>query len=117
MGVRIKNLISKYQCSFREDHDTIDDFVRFETSIREALARKKQVLAVFFDLEKAYDTTWKYGILKDLYDLDSRGRLPLFINNFLSNRQFKVKDGSQYSDTFGQENGVPQGSILSPNSF
>ena len=112
-----KNLLSKYQCGFREDHSTIDHLVRFETFIREAFARKKQVLAVFFDLEKAYDTTWKYGILTDLYNLDFRGRLPQLIENFLSGRNFKVKDGSQYSDSFKQENGVPQGSILSPILF
>ena len=27
---------------------------------------------VLFGLEKAYDTTWKYGFLKDIYDMDLR---------------------------------------------
>ena len=112
-----KNLISKYQCGFRENHSTQDDLVRFETFVREAFARKKQVLAVFFDLEKAYDTTWKHGILSDLYNHEFRGKLPIFIQNFLSDRHFKVKSGSQYSDSYCQENGVPQGSILSPILF
>ena len=31
----------------------------------------------FFDLEKAYDTTRKHGIMRDLYNMDLRGRLPL----------------------------------------
>ena len=25
-------------------------------------------MRIGFDLEKAYDTTWKYGILRDLHD-------------------------------------------------
>ena len=112
-----KNLISKFQCGFRKDRSTIDHLVRFETFVREAFARKKQVLAVFFDLEKAYDTTWKHGILTDLYNLEFRGNLPIFIQNFLSDRQFKVKSGSQVSDAYPQETGVPQGSILSPVLF
>jgi len=41
-----------------------------------------------FDLEKAYDTTWKFGILKDLHDADLRGQLPLFIAGFLCDRKF-----------------------------
>ena len=86
-----KNLITKYQCGFRENHSTLDHLVRLETFIREAFARKKQVLAVFFDIEKAYDTTWKYGILKDLYDLDFRGNLPIFIQKFLSERFIRGK--------------------------
>ena len=39
--------------------------------------KKEHLTAVFFDLEKTYDTTWKYGIMRDL-----NGRLPHFIDNF-----------------------------------
>ena len=70
-------------------------------------------MSVFFDLEKAYDTTWKYGILKDLFDMGLKGRLPIFIENFLSDRNFKVKANSTMSDPFEQEMGAPQGRILS----
>ena len=41
-------------------------------------------MAVFFDLEKAYDTTWMYGIQRDLHDLGVRGRLATFIDSFLT---------------------------------
>ena len=53
----------------------------------------------------------------DLFDMEFRGRLPIFIEGFLANRLFKVKVGSTLSDTFDQEMGVPQGSILSPALF
>ena len=71
----------------------------------------------FFYLEKAYDTTWKYGIMKDLHDIGLRGRLPNFILNFLSIRSLNVRIGSTLSDTFEQEQGVPQWNILSPTLF
>ncbi|GFS12585.1 RNA-directed DNA polymerase from mobile element jockey [Elysia marginata] len=103
-----QNLISEYQCGFRKDHSTLDHLIRFESGIREAFARKKQVLAVFFDLEKAYDTTWKHGILMDLHDSNFRGRLPTFIQNFLSDRHFRVKSDAQLSDPYIQENGVKE---------
>ena len=112
-----KKLLSKFQCGFRKDHSTLDHLVRFEYFVRVAFARKKQVLAVFFVLEKAYDTTWKHGILTNLFDLEFRGRLPIFIQNFLSDRHFQVKSGSTFSNSYLQENGVPQGSILSPMLF
>ena len=44
----------------------------------------------FFDALKAYDTTWKYGIMKGLHDMDLTGRLPLLIQNFLCERKFRV---------------------------
>jgi len=70
-----------------------------------------------FTLEKAYDTTWKHGIMKDLSDAGIRGRLPMFIQGFLQNRQFQVRLGSHMSNVFKQEMGVPQGSILSVTLF
>ena len=42
-----------------------------------------------------------------------RGRLPIFIQNFLQNQKFKVRLGSTFSASFRQEQGYPQGSILS----
>ena len=55
--------------------------------------------------------------MKDLHDIGLKGRLPNFISNFLSDRSFNVRIGSTLSDTFEQEQGVPQGSILSPTLF
>ena len=55
--------------------------------------------------------------MKDLHDIGLRARLPNFILNFLSIRSFNVRIGSTLSDTFEQEQGVPQGSILSPTLF
>ena len=46
-----------------------------------------------------------------------RGNLPIFISKFLENRSFKVRLGSSLSDTYEQEVGVPQGSILSVSLF
>ena len=63
-------------------------------------------------MEKAYDTTWKYGIMKDLHDMDVRGRLPIFIQIILSERKFRVRGGTSLTDFYDQEMGVPQGSIL-----
>ena len=68
-------------------------------------------------MEKAYDTTWKHGILLDLYKTGLRGRLPMFICDFLSDRYFNVRVGNIYSDPYSQGAGVPQGNILSVTLF
>ena len=95
----------------------MDHLVRFESFVRNAFANGEHLVAIFFDLEKAFDTTWKYGIMKDLHSFGLRGNLPVFIENFLKNRSFQVKVGSTLSDPHYQEEGVPQGSILSPILF
>ena len=43
--------------------------------------------------------------------------MPTFISSFLSNRQFSVRIGGTLSDMYVQEEGVPQGSILSVTIF
>ena len=69
------NHISRFQSRFRSDRSTTDNLVRLETFIRDAFIKKEHVVAVFFDLEKAYDTNWRYGILKDIHKLGLRHSL------------------------------------------
>ena len=96
---------------------TLGHLVRFETFIREAFIKKEHAVSVFFDLESAHDTTWKYGIMNDLHDFGIRGRLAYFISIFLSKRQFRVRVGNTFSNPHKQEMGVSQGSILSVTLF
>ena len=111
------SLISNLQCRFRSKRCTTDHLIRLETVIREEFIRNEHLTAIFFDLEKAYDTAWKYGIMRGLCDLGLKGRLPHFICEFLSDRKFKVRIGSTLSDMKNQEQGVSQGSLLSVTLF
>ena len=79
-------LITGYLSGFRSQRSPMDHLIRLEAFIREASIKKKCLVAVFFDLEKAYDTTWKYGIVKDLKNLGLEGRMPICIQNFLHDR-------------------------------
>ena len=110
-------LLTALQSGFRKSRSTTDHLVRLETYIRQAFVKGEHCVGVFFDLEKAYDMTWKYGILKDLHDLGFRGNLPTFIDKFLNERAFHVRVGSTLSQDIFQEQGVPQGSILSVTLF
>jgi len=110
-------LISQYQSGFRQGRSTLDQLVRLDSEIRDGFVKGNHVVSVFFDLEKAYDTTWKYGIMKDLHNAGLRGNMPIFIQNFLSHRKFCVRLGSVASNLHDLEMGVPQGSILSVTLF
>ena len=110
-------LLAKQQCGYRSNRSTVDHLVRLETFIRDAFIHNQHLVAVFFDLQKAYDTTWKYGILKDLHNMGLRGNLPIFIGNFLSDRTFQIHLGTILSDKIFHQEGVPQGAILSTTLF
>ena len=118
VGLGIQRFIGLGAVRFlKKKRSTADHPVRFDHYICNAFAKKEHILAISNNLEKAYDTTLKHGILSNLYDRDFRGHLPTFIDGFLSHRLFQVRAGSTLSDMYEQEMGVPQGSILSPILF
>jgi len=47
-----------------KQRSTNDHLVRLESFVREAFAQRSA--GVFFDMEKAYESTWKFGIMRDL---------------------------------------------------
>ena len=107
------NFINNFQSGFRRLHSTIDCLVRLESAIQETFRNFEYMIAVFLDIEKAYDMLWKYSISKALEKLKLVGHLPKFIVNFLNNRSIKVRIGDVLSEAFLLENGIPQGSVLS----
>ena len=96
------NILTKYQSAFRKGRTTTDQLIRLKSFIRDSFFKGNHVVSVFFYLEKAYDTVWKHGVIRDLHTAGLRGRMPMFIQNILSN-------------IHEQKMGVPQSSILSCN--
>jgi len=111
------HLANPVQYGFRKMRGTEDALVRLETCILDAFASRRKLFGVFFDIEKAYDTTWKHHILRELHRYGLRGPIAFFIRNFLHNRCFQVRVGQQMSASQPQEQGVPQGSVLSCTLF
>lgn len=105
------------QCGCRSGPSTLDHLVRVETTIRKVLAKLQHCVSVFFDLEKAKDTTWRWGIIRDLYWYGVRGRILRSVQSYLSARTFTVRIDTTLSIPFVQDNGVRQGGVLSVNLF
>ena len=106
-------IIQPFQSGFKKLHSTIDPLVRLESAIQETFLEDNYLVAVFIDLEKAYDMVWRRLVLQILSDIGLKGHLPTFIKNFLMDRVIKVKVGEFLSQAFLLENGLPQGSVLS----
>ena len=111
------NLIDKSQTGYQKGKCTLDNLTELETEIHNAFVKKQYLIAVFFDLAKAYDTCWRHLILQELHRFGLRGKLPLMIVDFLEDRKFQVRVGHNLSEVFTQEMGVPQGSVLSTTLF
>ena len=72
------SIITAYPSGFRKNRSTIDQIIRLESSVREAFIKREHLISVYVDLEKAYDTTWRYGAMKDLHEAGLRGKMYIF---------------------------------------
>ena len=112
------NLMANVQSGFiKKNRSTTAHLRQHENDIQNNIFNRQHTIVVFFKLTKAYDTAWKYSILKKLQDFGLRGDLTLFIRNFLSCRKIKVKVGNTFSNTIPTLEGVPQGSVISCTCF
>lgn len=111
------NLLSSSQYGFRKYHSTTDCIVTLESDIHQAFANKQDVLATFFDIQKAYDRTWRYLILNKLQEWGLTGNIFSYIHNFLQNRSIRVKANETLSEKRTLYNGIPQGSTISVTLF
>ena len=112
-----ENFFTKFQAGFRANRSTIDQTVFLTQHIEEAFKHGNDTFAIFFDLEKAYEKIWTSAIIKTLIENNIHGNLLAFINNFVNNRMFSVQYNGFKSSFYTQENGIPQGSVLSVSLF
>ena len=63
---------------------TIENLVGLESVIRVAFINSEHFVSVFFDLEKAYDQTWRHGIVMDMHTAGLRGNYLYSLPNSLS---------------------------------
>ena len=112
-----RGCLPRFQCGFRKGRSTLDSLTSLVTEAHNAYRRSEYLFTVFFDLAKAYDTCWKRLIMDQLHKFGLRGELPQFIEDYLSDRKFRVKVGKDLSEQFEQKMGVPQGGVLSCTLF
>ena len=79
--------------------------------------QEKKVLAVFFDLSKAFDKVWNEGLLLKLLQAGVHGKMYKWLSDFLFNRTARVKLDGTISRQVKLREGVPQGGVVSPTLF
>lgn len=111
------NLLSACHYAYRNGKGTEPYFCDLEQTISKAREKQHHTDCAVLDLCKAFDRSWRHAIVKQLSEWGFCGNITNFISNFLTTRTFRVLIGQTTSDLFIQENGVPQGAILSPTLF
>jgi Reverse transcriptase (RNA-dependent DNA polymerase) len=112
-----KQLIPDQQYGFKKERSTKDVLKILTTDIIETFRERKHLVLTSLDISKAYDTCWRYRIIKTLKDARIDGKMLHFIINFMNNRSFRVAVGNTLSDPMTIENGEIQGAVLTVTLF
>ena len=111
------NVIPVNQAGFRKGRSTIDHIVKLTTQIKSQFAKRKNLLATFFDVRKAYDSVWHSRLLFKLKSVGLSGHIYDYVKDFLKNRMIQAKVGHTYSTYRSVDMGIPQGSVIAPMLF
>ena len=110
-------LLNKSQFGFRPGYGTIDALHAIMNFIYNSINEKKQALAIFLDLSKAFDTVKHTILLNKLQYYGFRGKFYNLLESYLHGRQQYVQLENSKSDLKTVPTGVPQGTTLAPLLF
>jgi hypothetical protein len=115
--LRTSNFFSVEQYGFLENRSTTTQLITtlndFYISVQKGLC----VDVIYIDFAKAFDSVPISILLLKLKNIGIDGKIYKFIENFLTNRSFKVKICESFSESKNTYSGVPQGSVLGPMLF
>ena len=111
------NILSPMQFGFRKNLNTVFPMVHLLNKLTEASNNKEYSIAIFCDLQKAFDCVDHSILLTKLKKMGIRDTELLWFSNYLSNRAQFVSVNNIDSITMNITCGVPQGSILGPLLF
>ncbi|KAG5873633.1 hypothetical protein JTB14_003063 [Gonioctena quinquepunctata] len=111
--IESNNFISQLQVGCRSRRSTTDALVFFESRIQDTFCTREHLVAVSFDLQRAYDRTWRFSIIQQLHTWELRGNMAICIQSFLQDRTFQVRIEAIDSSYRKLDNGILQGSVLS----
>jgi len=111
------HLLTDAQAGFRKHRSTEDQVTYITQQIEDSFQKKEHTVAVWIDLEKAFDKVWTEGLILKLMKNKISHNMLKWITQYLTHRRACVKLQGARSKMETISNGVPQGGVLSATLF
>ncbi|KAF2353867.1 Reverse transcriptase domain [Trinorchestia longiramus] len=115
--VETNNLLLGEQAGFQRGKSTMDSLLIAKDFIANTFSRKQICVAVYLDLDGAYDSVWHEGIIYKLIASGLEKTDVKWLKNYLTGQTASVRLGAVQSEGVPVTWGLPQGAVLSPLLF
>lgn len=109
--IESRRKLSPCQGGFRKGRGMMDPVACLETEIRKSQVKKEYVVAMFFDVETAYDMLLKERLMLKLQRMEMTGRAFNWINK-KNLTDIQIRMGAAISTKYKIDIGTPKGSII-----
>jgi hypothetical protein len=96
---------------------TTEAIFQILSAISAAKQTKQPITLGLLDLSKAYDRVWRKGVWAKLFQIGVQGKLLRSLHSTYSSARSTVRIGDHFSKEYKQDQGLRQGSVLSPLLF
>ena len=111
------NKLHDAQQGFRPGRSAVDNIYMLKTCLDARCQRRLDTYLLFVDIEKAYDTVWRAGLLWHLWQKGIQGRMFRVLAQMLDDTPCVVMHNGAYSHVISPDMGWEQGDTLATTMF
>jgi hypothetical protein len=111
------NKLHDGQQGFRPGRSSVDNIYMLKTCLDARCQQKLDTYLLFVDIEKAYDTVWRAGLLWHLWQKGITGKMFRVLANMIDNTPAMVMYNGAFSRVMQPDMGWEQGDTLATTMF
>ena len=111
------DLISDKQYGFLPGKRLVENIIRFEDSVAEALDNGDPVTSVYLDIRKCFDTVPHKELFESMFNAGIVGKIGKYWENYYDDYEQFIEIDTERSEPYHVASGVIQGSVTGPIHF
>ena len=105
------------QAGFRKHRSCADHIFTLSQTVLGRRRAGRRTYVLFLDIQKAYDTVWREGMLYRLWHMGVQGKMWRVIRGMYQRTESRATHASTLSEPFTTDLGLAQGDTLSPTLY